>query len=667
MPTKPKQMQLLLRFLMIALCLNQVSAQSNFNFHCPGNLTVNCNINYQNLDQFGKAYVDQGGIKIWIKECKINIELNDCGIGEISRSWEVQDPNFQWQTCKQIITLSNANAFGYADITWPRDITIESCDPETDLKNLMKPFDRPYWKTNKCAKPMLGFTDSRHKVTEGCIKLLRTWKILDWCVYDAYHNPNQGIFMYTQTIKLIKNDTAARIQCPNDTLITTFECEGLNLKLDAAKLISPCNMPFVIYNNSQHADTNLASGSGYYPIGDHKFHYIAEYACGKQLNCEYKISIKNIKQPTPYCKDGIIVDLMPIDNNGDGIPDEGMIEIWANDLDKGSFHSCKGRKLNFSFSSDIADRSKVFTCKELGENEITIYVTDEFGNQDFCKTKAIIQNNTGIPNCQKGNVKGKKFNYSLTLHNHEKHSAEVQAKVRLLQLKDQTISELTNLKNGIFEIKDLNLNEKYKLNVQVDEKFLSDFQDILWMKKFQKGEIKNANPMQWLAADLNSDQLVDMKDMNILISNRNNRSSNGYKIIPERLLKSNDILGDYDNEELSLEYKEEGTYTDNYIIVPMGRFQSSIKEEGTLNSSDEEDNFNLNSGIKLIQSQAGITIFNSTIQSQTLRIMNLIGQELMNQRIDSSSEISILFSNLNLNPGYYLVKINNSSRIIFIE
>ncbi|MFN8332958.1 MAG: hypothetical protein U0T81_17390 [Saprospiraceae bacterium] len=66
-------------------------------------------------------------------------------------------------------------------------------------------------------------------------------------------------------------------------------------------------------------------------------------------------------------------------------------------------------KLHFSFSKDITDRSKVFTCKEIGDNEAEIRVTDSPWVTPIRKTKIVIQNNTGIPDCKNQTV-------------HQKHS-----------------------------------------------------------------------------------------------------------------------------------------------------------------------------------------------------------------------------------------------------
>ena len=65
---------------------------------------------------------------------------------------------------------------------------------------------------------------------------------------------------------------------------------------------------------------------------------------------------------------------MPIDTNRDGIADRGMIEIWAKDFDRGSYHICGYKNLKFSFSSDVNDRVRVFTCDDLGKNTIEMWV-----------------------------------------------------------------------------------------------------------------------------------------------------------------------------------------------------------------------------------------------------------------------------------------------------
>ncbi len=661
-------MQLLLKLSIVLVLCTTLNAQIPFNFVCPGNITVNCNIDYSNLDQFGKSYVDQNGVKVWIKDCKVDYDINDCGIGTITRTWGVQDPYFVWQTCTQIITLDNANAFGQKDITWPRDITIESCDPESELKNLGKPFDRPYWKSNKCAKPMLNYSDSRFKVNEGCIKLLRTWRILDWCVYDAFNNPNAGIFTYTQVIKLIKVDSSARINCPSDTVVTTYDCNGVNLKLDPAKVSTVCSMPYVITNDSKYADTSLGDASGYYPIGDHKFYYIGEYACGKEIKCEQKITIENIKQPTPYCKVGVIVDLMPIDINGDGAPDEGMIEVWASDLDHGSFHSCPKRKLTWSFSPDMNNKSKIFTCKELGDNEVTIYVTDEFGNQDHCKTTVVIQNNTGIPNCQKGNVKDKKYNFSFQVINQENQLAPQSSKIILKNTNDNTSVNLNEIGKGSFEIADLNCNEEYQLSFQITDQYKSALSDATWLRTYIQGNINNADPYQILSADLNSDKVINHKDLDLLNFKRKTNQSNGYKIVPEEnLYTKENILDEYSKQKLTIKKDFEGSYSKRYLIIPNGRFQSQKNFNAT--STDylmRKENY-YSFGLEIFNSYGSLSIRNSNVAKIEVRILDLLGRLMKKITLDSYQTIDIDLENSKMHSGIYIIESEEGREKIFLR
>ena len=91
---------------------------------------------------------------------------------------------------------------------------------------------------------------------------------------------------------------------------------------------------------------------------------------------------------------------MPIDTDADGAVDNGMVEVWASDLNVGSYHPCNNHPLKFSFSSDVTDNVRVFTCEEVGYNQAQMWVTDYRGNQSYCIVNIYVQNNAGnIPNC----------------------------------------------------------------------------------------------------------------------------------------------------------------------------------------------------------------------------------------------------------------------------
>ena len=88
-------------------------------------------------------------------------------------------------------------------------------------------------------------------------------------------------------------------------------------------------------------DHNPFDASGTYPIGIHKIKWFVEDGCGNVGVCESLFEIKDCKAPTPYCLTGVITVPMPA---------SGCVEIWAKDLDHGSYDNCTAKEnLKFYF------------------------------------------------------------------------------------------------------------------------------------------------------------------------------------------------------------------------------------------------------------------------------------------------------------------------------
>jgi len=71
----------------------------------------------------------------------------------------------------------------------------------------------------------------------------------------------------------------------------------------------------------------------------------------------------------------------------------GMVSCVAPHVDNGSFDGCGPVKL--SFSANVNDTVRTFTCTDLGTNPVQLWVTDAAGNQDFVDVDIIIQDNLG--------------------------------------------------------------------------------------------------------------------------------------------------------------------------------------------------------------------------------------------------------------------------------
>ncbi|MBP8725908.1 MAG: T9SS type A sorting domain-containing protein, partial [Saprospiraceae bacterium] len=106
--------------------------------------------------------------------------------------------------------------------------------------------------------------------------------------------------------------------------------------------------------------------------------------------------IKDCKAPTPYCLTGVITVPMPTSK---------CVTIWAKDLDRGSFDNCTDQDdLLFYFDGDPSKTGITICCDDFvaaGANDelvvdVQMWVEDEEGNTDYCKTVVIVQDNQDV-------------------------------------------------------------------------------------------------------------------------------------------------------------------------------------------------------------------------------------------------------------------------------
>jgi hypothetical protein len=136
-------------------------------------------------------------------------------------------------------------------------------------------------------------------------------------------------------------------------------------------------------STSSVAQSGTFTITGTYPLGDHVFVVSATDLCGNAAEYYVPFTAEDCKEPTPYAISFITIDLMAT----------GMVDVWASDVDNGSFDDCGAVKL--SFSANVADSGRTYTCADLGTNPAQLWVTDASGNQDFVDIDIIIQDNLG--------------------------------------------------------------------------------------------------------------------------------------------------------------------------------------------------------------------------------------------------------------------------------
>lgn len=536
----------------------------SFYLECPPNVTINCTDDVSNLDKYGQAYVWLNYKKKPITPKTTIYNTNACGIGTITRTWEAEDPYWKIHTCSQVITVTGSVLFTAGDISWPRDTTIEGCNPNPDPRNLPYGYAYPLFNRLKCSQAMFSYKDSKFTVSAGCMKVLREWKVIDWCQYIPNKYPPVGQWSYIQVIKLVVNDSSAVLNCPKDTVVESkLDCKGSFVQLNPATAISKCGNTLNIRNTSPYSKSKGADASGDYPLGTTEFYFIAEYGCGKELKCKVRVTVKNKIGPIPYCINGLIVALMPVDTNKDGTPDDGMVEIWAKDFNIGSYHPCGYKQLRYSFSADTNHMSQIFTCADLGKNEIRMYVTDSLGNQSFCKTYLEVQNNNArIPDCKRkdslttstvsiagivldpsGNscqgiqtqLTGEQL---MTIQTHT--DTFIQTRYDTFIAKSGTIfyirkqdttyrstadtlysvweQQIETGSDGKYNYSKLAKNKNYILNLDKREPQFSgiNINDVIVLLKHLSGSEQLTDPYKLLAADINGDDQIDQGDFDLL-------------------------------------------------------------------------------------------------------------------------------------------------------
>jgi Secretion system C-terminal sorting domain/Cohesin domain/HYR domain len=359
---------------------------------CPPDITMACQSDYNNLTLTGKA-VATDNCNVTVANIDL-VQVNNCGVGTIKRTWVATDDGGRTSACIQYITLQNNTPFFINqnnpndpndDVTWPADFTASGCGPNL----LPAAAGAPIIKKDDCDQIAVTYEDTELPLQGGgCLKILRKWIVVDWCQYQANVLPLKGFYTYTQTIKVVNNDPPTlSIPCKDVTFYTdNSNCTGQKLNYvvsatddctESSKLQWTTKVDF---NCNGNVDEIGVTGdlSYTYPVGTHCIYIGVEDGCGNIRTCSYKLTLIDGKKPTPVCHHGLSTTLMAT----------GSVTIDAKLFDGGSFDNCTAAT---DLKFDV--KPNTFTCKELGPNLVTFTVTDKAGNSDFCTTYIDIQDN----------------------------------------------------------------------------------------------------------------------------------------------------------------------------------------------------------------------------------------------------------------------------------
>lgn len=374
-------------------CMIEVGVEDKLppQISCPPNITIGCLDDYNDLNLTGFPLVNEAcGFDL---SSSTQETLDMCGIGTVTRIFSVTDPSGNSASCQQTITLAELNPFTGNQINWPADYEAESCGDVLELHPDSLPttpinYGKPTFNHNSCALLAISYEDQYFDVSDpACFKIVRTWQVLDWCNYNPA--TGAGLWTHVQTIKVVDN-TPPVVFCSFSPFMKLVDPECFGTVILEQPLVTDCSPEITIT-----ATSDLGEGFGPFTNvapGIYDVVYFVTDQCGNFTACTYTLQVVDAKNPTPVCINGLVVEIMQT----------GMIDVPAIIFNHSSYDNCTAPEdLLFSYSPDVTDTVRTYTCATNGPNNVQLWVTDEWGNQDFCAITLFIQDNmgacTGVP------------------------------------------------------------------------------------------------------------------------------------------------------------------------------------------------------------------------------------------------------------------------------
>lgn len=337
---------------------------------CPPAITLNCLQNSNDLTLTGPAtatdnctlqslnYVDNGTIA-------------GCNTGVVTRRWMATDQSGNTRTCDQTITL---NPISTISVTFPASVTLTSCSNAINV--LPSATGSPNILGTSCYPLVATYTDEILNISPpACFTIYRAWKVIDHCIYDP-NGGTQGIWEYVQEINVTDN-TAPILTIPEDITVSSdaMNC-GVYIDFMPATATDCSNSTVINYV----APNGLggANASGWYTPGIHNIIFTASDGCGNFAQKTLKIVVQDLLAPTAVCINGLSVNI-----------GQGGAAILSPTLFNGnSTDNCTPQD-SLTFSIDPL----YFACQHVGQQQVTLTVTDKAGNSAQCQTYINVQDN----------------------------------------------------------------------------------------------------------------------------------------------------------------------------------------------------------------------------------------------------------------------------------
>jgi 5-hydroxyisourate hydrolase-like protein (transthyretin family) len=499
-------------------CMVEVEVQDKLRptVTCPSDITVDCltDLNFYLTNEVPIS-VDNCGenmdVVVSLDSTSFNVA---CKTGFVTRTLTYTDLQ-NTIVCTQRITLDNISMPGGVNIVWPEHFMGQSCGGSVHPDSLPAINGRPIVTASLCGASIgIGYEDMLFQIVEdACFKVIRTWRVMNWCTYNP--NTGAGLWTFHQTIKVLDNEEPVIAPRPNVNIfvpIVDDNCSQISTQVNLTDVSATDCTPEqglryryrIDFNSNGTYESGFQIGknaSGIYPVGNHRIQYIVDDMCGNTAAVFQNVSvqIEDGKAPTPVMKN-LSTALMP----GSNPP---MVTLQAVMFNSGSFDNCTSQsQLRYAFSNNPTDVSRTFFCEDVPLVEVDIYVFDEAGNSDFVTVELRIRDEGLCPDSliSGGLIYGKVIS---------EEKIEIES-VRV-ELENSQRSAVVTGSDGAFMFDRLNKNNFYRLAPakNTDPRNGISTLDILLIQRHILGITALNSPYKILAADANRNGQVSASDL----------------------------------------------------------------------------------------------------------------------------------------------------------
>lgn len=396
------------------MCMISVQVQDKIepSITCPGDLTIEDCLFTFDPSRAGADYAF--GSVVITDNCPGNVDIShtlvdnrtQCGIGDVVRTFSILKNGAATQTCTQTITFRNHDPFyinsldpndPLDDVIWPKDyLALGQCSFNGLLPEALPDSSSfPIVTEDACDMTGVRYDDQIFPFTTNgaCYKIIRTWTIIDWC--------QNRTWTYEQEIKVMDNDAPVFDNLPTTTVVfNTATCTSTTVTIGAqAHDCTPAEelkWTYTIFKDGLVYDNGSTSSvTRTFEVGDYHVEFTVGDRCGNLSEASYDFVVRTTKPAVPVCLKGLSSTVTLMDTDGDGIGDTPQTMLRPAFFDNKSSHPC-GYDFVLSFSADINDTLRTYTCDSIGSRTVQLWVTDQNGNTAYCETFVDIQDNSNL-------------------------------------------------------------------------------------------------------------------------------------------------------------------------------------------------------------------------------------------------------------------------------